>query len=381
MGFISTNRSPSPTRHEIFNSHSRVPHFPEPLRPKRSAGVLACGFARRLAGCSYWRRDAATTRSRDGLRYPAHGKGGQSRHFGNRQSAIGNGFSLVEVLVVISLLSFIVLALMAVFSSTQKAFRAAVTQTDILEGSRAAVELITSDLRTMAPSGGVSNFANFGPVNFFVLANSYIPLAQNLPGGGTVQRTNLLNYFFVLGRENTKWTGTGYIVDSASATPLYPLYRFYAETNIASSPWLLYDRFATAINNAQWTNMSHIMDGVVHLTVRAQDPGGRWINNFYPPYVHALNTQFISPSTTPPGLNGYSEAQFYMYGNTVPASVELELGVMEANTLARAESLPNTLPALPPGDRRTSFLQQQAGKVHLFRQRVTIPNVDPAAYQ
>jgi hypothetical protein len=37
---------------------------------KHSAGVLACGFARRPAGCWSWRRPAATTRSRDGLRYP-----------------------------------------------------------------------------------------------------------------------------------------------------------------------------------------------------------------------------------------------------------------------------------------------------------------------
>src|SRR5258706_16210930 len=36
------------------------------LPGKCSAGVLACEFTRRLAGCSCWRRDAAATRSRDG---------------------------------------------------------------------------------------------------------------------------------------------------------------------------------------------------------------------------------------------------------------------------------------------------------------------------
>ena len=62
-------------------------------------------------------------------------------------------FSMVEVLVTMTLLSLIVLALMAVFNSTQAAFRASVTQTDVLEGSRAAVDLITTDLRTMTPAG------------------------------------------------------------------------------------------------------------------------------------------------------------------------------------------------------------------------------------
>ncbi len=283
----------------------------------------------------------------------------------NRELKIENGFSLVEVLVVVSLLSLIVLALMAVFSSTQRAFRAAVTQTDVLEGSRAAVELIASDLRAMTPSYGVSN----GPVNFFVVANSYgyAPLAQSLPGG-SVLRTNLLNYFFVLGRENTKWTATGYIVDTTSSSPLYPLYRFYAETNTAYSPQLLVQQFANYVFFAQWTNMSHLIDGVVHLTVRAYDTNGTWINNYSQPYTNALNTYFLSTA--------YGEPQIYMYSNTVPASVELELGVLEDRVLARAESLPTS-----PVDRRTSYLQGQSGALHLFRQRVTIPNADPTAYQ
>lgn len=284
------------------------------------------------------------------------------------------GFSLLEVLVVVSLLSLIVLALMEVFSSTQRAFRASVTQADVLEGSRAAVDLITSDLRGMTPAGSAAGMATGNPVNFFVFANYnyYTPLAQSLPGS-SVTRTNLLNYFFALSRQNTKWIGVGYIVDSSSASPLYPLYRFYAETNTATSPRALYDMFANQINLAQFTNMSHIIDGVAHLTVRAQDPSGNWI---YSGYSNVLNTQFYSPFTAPSGPNGYGEAQLFMFSNTVPAAVELELGVLEDQTLARAESLPTS-----PVDRRTPYLQSQAGTVHVFRQRVTIPNVDRTAYQ
>ena len=50
------------------------------------------------------------------------------------------------------LLSLIVLALMAIFNSTQKAFRSGLTQTDILESGRLAMGLITSDLGAMTPS-------------------------------------------------------------------------------------------------------------------------------------------------------------------------------------------------------------------------------------
>lgn len=286
------------------------------------------------------------------------------------------GFSLVEILVVVSILSLIVLALMAVFSSTQKAFRSAVTQTDVLEGSRAAMGLMASDLRILTPSGSV----NPGPVNFGVLGNysysaAYKPLLQNLPGG-SVQRTNQLNYFFILGRQNTKWVGIGYAVDNTNDSNLYPLYRYYRDDlSVQSNPLLLFSEFANIVSGGQWTNanVSHIIDGVVHLTVHAYDPDGQWINNAHQPYVKAMNTQFFTPN--------YGEAQLYMYSNTVPAAVELELGVIEDSTLARAGSLPNNLPALPPNDRRSLFLNNQSGVVHLFRQRVNIPNVDPTAYQ
>ncbi len=267
-------------------------------------------------------------------------------------------FSLVEVLVVVSLMSLIVLALMAVFTSTQRAFRASVTQSDVLESSRAAMELMASDLRAMTPSYGTNN----GPVNFFVNTNSsYMPLTQALPGSSQ-SRTNVLNYFFVLGRNNDKWTATGYIVDATSTSPLYPLYRFYGETNIATSPSVLYYNFM----NSQYTNMSHLMDGVVHLTVHAYDTNGAWINNNVYNYTNAQNI-YLRPTA-------YGEPQLYMYSNTVPASVELELGVLEDRVLARAESRPTT--AL-----QAQYLSDKSGNVHIFRQRVSIPNVDPTAYQ
>ena len=280
-------------------------------------------------------------------------------------------FSLVEVLLVMTLLSLIILALMNVFCTTQAAFRASVTQTDILEGSRAAMQMVTEDLRGMTPSGGTSNVSAGiinDSVNFSTVANNfaYAPLVQSLPASPGL-RTNLLNYFFVLGRENNKWTGVGYIVDTTSATPLYPLYRFYAETNSTASPLSLYRAFNNTIVNAQWTNMSHIMDGVVHLAVRAHDPRGNWINNDVVIYTNAANTHFLTPA--------YGETQMFMFSNTVPAAVELQLGVLEDRPLRRAESLPYNSAA------QVNYLQQQAGRVHIFRQLVTIPNVDPSAYQ
>jgi hypothetical protein len=72
-----------------------------------------------------------------------------------------------------------------------------------------------------------------------------------------------------------------------------------------------------------------------------------------------------------PAISG--ENEFYMFSNSLPASVEIEMATLEDRTLQRAESL--------PFQAQTNYLAQQAGKVHVFRQRVSIPNVDPSAYQ
>ena len=281
-------------------------------------------------------------------------------------------FTLIEVMVVVTLLALIVLALMSVFSSTQRAFRAAVTQTDVLEGSRAAMDLIASDLRGVTPS-----YAAYysGAVNFFVTNNaSYSqPLVQSLPGGNA-SRSNLLQEIFILNRQNTQWWGVGYAISFNSSGNLYSLYRLQAPlppgttdpTVIFNSP-AFQNFFQNPANPAN--GGSHLLDGVVHLVVRAYDPNGVWIAPGY-----ALYTNFLNEATLPFPLAG-GEAGFVMYSNVVPAAVELEMGALEDQVRAHAEALPGGSAA------QLQYLSQQAGAVHLFRQRVTIPNVDSTAYQ
>jgi len=284
-------------------------------------------------------------------------------------------FTLVEILVVVVLMALIVLALMAVFSNTQAAFRASITQTDVLEGGRSVMGLIKSDLEPMTPSFGTNN----GAVNFYANPNQFQyqyqtgPLMQSLAGSG-YQRTNVLEKFFILTRQNTTWTGVGYVVDTTSTNYFNPLYRFVATANTMARnvPALFYTNFLAnavlPISPAN-TNMSHLMDGVVHLTVRAYDTNGVWMTNGYPfGYTHiARNAQFFTPAL--------GEVGFYMFSNTLPASVEIQLGLLEDRTLQRAESLANNATA------QMIYLSNHVGQVHLFRQRIPIRNVDPSAYQ
>ena len=310
------------------------------------------------------------------------------------------GFSLVEVLVVMTILTLIVFALMSVFSSTQRAFRASVTQSDVLQGGRAAMDLIMSDLRTATPCNGFSlgntndlsggyPVVGYG-VNFFVTNNGafYLPLLQSLPGSSN-QRTNLLQWFFVLSRQNTKWTGVGYIVNTASTSYFYPLYRFYGETNISHDPSTLFNAFVLQVNQANgqgFTNMSHVIDGVVHLVVHGYDINGSLMTNGYS-FTQMTNGTPRNTWFTPPYPSPVGEIGFVMSSNALPATVELQMGVMEDRAMQRSISL--GIPGQPiisgaltqTSPAQWTYMQGLAGHVQIFRQRVTIQNADPSAYQ
>jgi hypothetical protein len=286
----------------------------------------------------------------------------------------------VEVLVVVVLMSFIILALMAVFNSTQSAFRSSITQTDVLEGGRSVMGLIKSDLESMTPSFGQTN----GAVNFYM---SYAPagsleLQQSLPGSSGSQRTNITEAFFILTRQNRTWTGVGYVVDSCIVSNMtliptnFSLYRFSMSTNVmAADPVVLFNIFTDSARNRAFTNMTHLMDGVVDLRVRAYGTNGIWLNN----NLWWITNGFGITATYTSGNIFFffpmdvGESGFSMYSNTLPASVEVQLGVLEDRTLQRAESLNDGA--------KLNYLWNHAGQVHLFRQRVWIHNVDPSAYQ
>jgi type II secretory pathway pseudopilin PulG len=283
-------------------------------------------------------------------------------------------FTLVEVMVVMTLLSLIVIALMGVFSSTQAAFRASITQTDVLESGRAAMDLITGDLRAMSSSGGTNGGpVNVGAVNFYVNNYGYAPLVQPLTAS-SLSRTNVQQSLFILSRGNLNgvptWYGTGYAV-WLTPSNIYSLYRFSTNLPVAQAgaAYSLFNPGFVNFLNAP-NRYSRLLDGVVGFRVHAFSPGGGLITSNRPDafYTNSLPNQ--------PGEVGY-----YFCSNAVPAAVEIELATLEDRTLQRAESRPGDLPSPFPNDSRTKYLQQQAGNVHVFRQRVAVPNADPAAYQ
>jgi hypothetical protein len=321
-----------------------------------------------------------------------------SREIGRNPAGRGRSgrrcaFSLVEVLLVVTLLSLIVLVLMTVFNSTQSAFRTGVTQTDVLEGGRVAMDMIVSDLKVMTPSGSFSNNPSLLPnadmnVNLYATANgdnNYQPLIQSLTGSIIgEQRTNVLENFFMISRQNLNghdfWVGTGYTVIATNASPLFPLYRFTTNSPVStSSPANLFSAFILAIQASAYTNAgwSHLIDGVVDLRMQAFDVNGYQMTNSIQ-VNSGVTTFYTNAFILPPppqwGFPQWGENTYYFFSNTIPASVEVQMGVLEDRVLQRGESLPAQSTV------QSNYLSQEAAHVRVFRQHVLIPNVDPTAY-
>jgi hypothetical protein len=322
--------------------------------------------------------------------------------------AIGKAaFTLVEILVTVALLAFIVLGLFAMFNQVQRAFRSSMNQVDQLEAGRAVTGLLPAELEQTTPCGA-------NAVTFYAqVIPNYAPLTQNLPGTATpaMQRTNLLQDCFILQRQNQTWVGIGYCVrtnDSAGRL-WYPetgpgsgqlgvgsLYRFSITTNVLGTyglpndPSQLYRAFAFACRNGDPTSQAisnRICDGVIHFCLQTFatngfpifSPGNLTTNAYFRTNTLYLGYSMVHPAAASinyscPGNQG----GVCFYSNAVPASVELQLGMLEQHTLDRYNSIGT--PAA-----RLNYLQSTdydiSSRVHLFRQRVQMRSVNPLAYQ
>jgi type II secretory pathway pseudopilin PulG len=264
-------------------------------------------------------------------------------------------FSLIEIIIVVGLLSVITLGLFAMFSQTQRVFRTGVTQVDVLESGRAVTEMLSRELQQIRPSHEPNT------LNFFAVTNTFNPLTQKLPGAGT--RLNIIQDFFFLTRENQEWVGIGYRVSNPT-DGLGTLYRYEFRTNATLQPGGLYNSFYFS----PLEDGSRVLDGVVHLQLRAYNQGGMLITN----NISGQNNSFVRTNSA---LGGFDDMRFW--SNAVPAFVEFEIGILEDRARRRAESIPDSPDPTP----RRNFLAEQAGKVHLFRYRVPVRNVDAAAYK
>jgi hypothetical protein len=160
------------------------------------------------------------------------------------------------------------------------------------------------------------------------------------------------------------------------------------KNGVPNDPSQLYIAFYNACNNLPDSTASRaisnrICDGVIHFRLQT------FATNGFPIYVDGVRQARFHTDTYNTGysiVRGVVANQsttypddwsaLFFYSNAVPAAVELEFGMLEQHALDRYNSIGDATA-------RLNYLQRadNTSRVHLFRQRVQIRNVDPLAYQ
>ena len=291
------------------------------------------------------------------------------------------GFSLIEILVTVALLSVIIIGLVAMFGQTQQAFRAGLAQTDVQESGRALTDLLARELEEVRPAYAALPAANFycdvNP-NILALTPPAGPLVQGLPGdtANPQLRTNVLDDLYFVTRFNRQWAVIGYSVDGAAAG-VGTLYRW--QTNLTAAQIGLAPALFNQFKSAPAFLGQPVAAGLVHFRIRAYDTNGLWIysSKLLPKGDWYSTNQFAINMWSQPRAAG--EGGCIFYSNAIPVAVDLEIGVLAPRTLARARGFPTG--TAPQRSALRNYLSGQVGAVQLFRQRVTLRNVDLEGYR
>ena len=342
-----------------------------------------------------------------------------------RQGAFRRALTLIEIMVTVTLLVIIILGLTAMFNQTRKAFTVGLSNVDYQDAGRAAMDLISRDLQQMAPgdygqlitSNGITYYNNC--LNFYadLSVPPTTPVLWPMTGGDTT--TFSMGRMLFVTAYSKQRTAVGYrLLFNDATNGVGTLYRYNApiqfNENLYVTPTgcfqvnnFLFDP-ATGLN----PNLSRVIDGVVDFRIRAYDRNGvliptpvlqydyittnnrvrtdtivytgnssnpvpspgSWMDanvSAFPPFVNTNVYYGVYQYVSPVANTG--DYFYSFFSNAVPAYVDIELGIMETPTLQKLQAFAGT-------PNYAGFLTSHAAQVHIFRQRVTIPSTDPAAY-
>lgn len=291
-------------------------------------------------------------------------------------------FSLVEMMVAVAVSSVIVFALYAVFNQTQKAFRAGAQQVDVLEGGRAAMDMIVADIEQMVAFNipDVTNYYAMFPPTVRVVGITEDTAQKTV--------TNVLREVFFANQQNHEYEFIGYrFAPDPLNEPVAKLLRFTSRvrtTEILSQDNVRtngFDEFAltpsedilnpqTRLPYPKYKNFDAILDNVVHFRLIPYTRDGyRWTRELAEedPYRDKYNPQdgvvFLQDFSQPDYPPGTFATYVFKY-QSLPAFVDIELGVLDPKVAETLRGMPSEL--------AEDYLNRQVDSIHLFRKRVAI---------
>ena len=169
-----------------------------------------------------------------------------------------------------------------------------------------------------------------------VVPAGYTPLVQPLVASSPAQsRTNVQEKIFILSRQNQTWTGVGYVVANSPQGDLDSLYRFTATTK--SRRGETRRRCCSRSSSTLAVDQHEPLDGRRGGPDRARLRRQRRMDDQHMSFSRRTGRHQQKCSISSAGTLG--QIGFAMFSNTLPASVEIEMGVLEDRALQRAESL------------------------------------------
>jgi prepilin-type N-terminal cleavage/methylation domain-containing protein len=328
-------------------------------------------------------------------------------------------FSLIEVLLAVSIMSVIVFGLFSMFNQTQKALLATSKQVDILGSGRVAIDLLVDDIQqAQAPGLPLLSVLSPGTAELPHMLGTverrfqYQPILQkridHTPQMPSLW-TNILQNVFFLTQSNQNWVAKGFFFspnNSLVASPdtvslgfgtlfrfaapnadlqqANPAQRFFPKRRLThgllNNLWEQYNQVQT-VDLTQVTNpvfnatVSPLIEGVVHFKLQPIDSDGRPMLYYtnYNAASSAINLAYpqtiLEREETSVGVL-LGQTRYRFYGDSLPAFMELELGVLDPEVLVRVKSMPNL-------DAARQFLEDKPEAVHLFRRMIPLSTAKP----
>ncbi len=323
----------------------------------------------------------------------------------NTRTRVGNSraFTLLELMVAVSVMTLVIYTLYALFNQTQMALRKNAAQVDVNEGGRAAMEMIVRELSQMETSGypAITDprtlLTYSGSKSFhsrITPGNSALLLAYQsdalTPEGDDEDlaegfRTNILQDFTFTGRGDSGFFVTSYrVIGATNGIGTLARYRTNGTLRVTAPGQALLNKtelfnrfFFDPIVSATNSLFEPIADGVIHFRISPYDQLGRPLGHgslYYNPLglnlerlgaagqaLYQVATNRPVDGTLMQDLDGHSQVQFY---GALPEYFDLEMAVVEPQVLKQVRALPKAMQA--------NYLGRQIGKVTLFRQRIPI---------